>query len=236
MPPSAAGACEQNTQTDQTNWSDAAHYGDRNAAIYDLIYPRVEAGLLDCLAALAGREPALELGVGTGRVALPLAMRGVTVSGVDASLAMLQRLRRHPDHQHIQTLHANFGVDELGGPYRLIYALVSTLNLLPDLATVGRCLQNLRRHLRPDGLLLIESYDSPVDSGQRQSLQVPIATASGTAMYRVDELAISVSDLDQLAIQARFTLSDRWRDWHRSPWRPNSGQLSRHISLFQAAH
>lgn len=211
----------------------AGAYGDRNAAIYDQIYPRVEAGLLDRLESLAGSGPVLELGVGTGRVALPLARRGVPVVGVDASSAMLARLHERLEAQPVRTLHADFVSADLGGPYTLIYALVSTLNLLPDLGTFARCLNHVRHALCTDGMLLIESYPTPEPSGHRQRLQIPIATAHGTSCYLVQTLAIDLADQDRLARLAGLKLHDRWANWAAAPRPAVADQLARHISLYR---
>ncbi|AVP96453.1 hypothetical protein C7S18_04250 [Ahniella affigens] len=211
----------------------AGAYGDRNAAIYDQIYPRVETGLLDQLESLAGKGPALELGVGTGRVALPLAQRGVPVVGVDASTAMLARLHERRRSEPVRTVLANFVDADLGGPYSLIYALVSTLNLLPDLGTFARCLSHARRFLKPDGALLIESYLSSEPSGHRQQSQVPIATRHGQAYYQVQALAIDLIDQDRFACAAGLVLHERWCNWAAAPWHADAPPFARHISIYR---
>lgn len=211
----------------------AGAYGERNAAIYDQIYPRVEAGLLDRLESLAGKGPVLELGVGTGRVALPLARRGVPVVGVDASTAMLARLHERRRSEPVHTLLADFVDTHLGGPYSLIYALVSTLNLLPDLGTFARCLSHARRFLQPDGVLLIESYLSSEPSGYRQPLQVSIATQHGQAYYQVQALAIDLADQDRFAHLAGLVLQSRWCNWAAAPWHADPPPFARHISIYR---
>src|SRR6266511_4681752 len=100
-------------------------YGDRIAAVYDAwVAPKIDAstaGAVEFLASLAGAGAALELGIGTGRIALPLAERGVRVSGIDASEAMVARMREKPGGAEIPVLIGDFETLPVDGSFALIY-------------------------------------------------------------------------------------------------------------------
>ena len=122
-----------------------AEYGDGAASIYDRLYPNVERGLTACLAGLAHGGMALDLGIGTGRVAIPLRRLGIEIHGIEASSSMIAALRARPEGAAIPVFHGDFSRDALGpSPYTLIYSLVSTLFLLPTLALQESCLRNMR--------------------------------------------------------------------------------------------
>lgn len=195
-----------------------AAYGDGCAPFYDQLYPSRESGLLDALAALAGSEPALDLGIGTGRVALPLARRGVRVHGVEASLEMLARFRERAGAAEVPVVEGDFAEAELGGPFGLAYALVSTLYLLPTLALQRACLANVARHLRPGGLLLAELFSGRGSFPRPEVTESPIVTPTGVRLYRVTTLATPLEVLDAMASECGLRLDERWADWRRAPW------------------
>ncbi|MBK8287070.1 MAG: class I SAM-dependent methyltransferase [Ahniella sp.] len=211
----------------------AADYGDHNASIYDRIYPRIEPGLLDCLQSLAGAGPALELGVGTGRVAVPLAARGVDIHGIDASQSMIGVLTERPGGVAIPVRLADFCTAPLGGPYRLVYSLVSTLRLLPSADNLRQCFANVAAHLLPDGLLLVEDHDPESVSPEPVTIEVPIEADAGHQTYRVRVLSISRSAVDSLAAEAGLVLMARWQDWRKTPLPVQSVGPQRHVSLYR---
>jgi hypothetical protein len=107
--------------------SDAASYGDTWAAIYDDVHEHLDpSAAVDQLAELAGNGRALELGIGTGRVAIPLAARGVAVDGIEASQAMLGRMRAKPGGENIRVTLGDFTNVTVDGEYALIYIVFST--------------------------------------------------------------------------------------------------------------
>jgi len=110
------------------------------------------------LAGLAGAGRALELGIGTGRIALPLAARGVRVDGVDISTAMVDRLRARPGGEAIEVAIGSLADVPVTGVYRLIYVVFNTFfNLLTQDEEV-RCFENVAAHLSADGVFVIEAY------------------------------------------------------------------------------
>lgn len=128
-----------------------ATYGDRIAEVYDELVGRwVEAetpAAVEFLAGLAGPGPALELGIGTGRVALPLAARGIPVHGIDASPAMVARLRTKPGGEGIPVTVGNFADVGVEGNFRLIFCVFNTFFALLTQEDQVRCFQNVTRHL-----------------------------------------------------------------------------------------
>ena len=114
-----------------------AAYGDAIADVYDELYDEHRLGdvaqPVSVLAALAGTGPALELGIGTGRIALPLARRGVAVQGIDASARMLDKLRAKPGGEAIPVVLGDFSHFEMDCRFSLIYVVFNTLLQLGSL-------------------------------------------------------------------------------------------------------
>jgi SAM-dependent methyltransferase len=128
------------------------------AAIYDDVPRGDEDETVAFLAQLAGAGRALELAVGTGRIALPLAARGVPVDGIDISDAMVARLRDKPGGAAIAVTMGNFADVAVAGRYRLIYVVYNTLfNLLSQDEQV-RCFENVAGHLADDGVFVVEAF------------------------------------------------------------------------------
>ncbi|MEJ2706910.1 MAG: class I SAM-dependent methyltransferase [Anaerolineales bacterium] len=108
---------------------DDTTYGERIAQIYDELYVEVEDAAIDLLQELVNGGKALELGIGTGRVALPLFQRGVPVTGIDASQSMIARLRAKPDGEALQVVHDSFAEIHIDEKFDLIYVVFNTLNI-----------------------------------------------------------------------------------------------------------
>src|SRR6188508_3789830 len=102
----------------------AADYDAASAAMFD---PGVVEPAVDLLASLAGDGAALEFGIGTGRIALPLSERGVAVQGIDLSTAMVERLRAKPGSERVATAIGDFATERVEGAFRLVYLLFNTI-------------------------------------------------------------------------------------------------------------
>jgi SAM-dependent methyltransferase len=232
-------------------------YGDRIADVYDEWYgeaPFLETeASVELLAELAGDGPVLELAIGTGRLALPLAKRGVEVHGIDASEAMVAKLREKPGGDRIPVTMGDVGVD---GSYRLIYVAFNTLFALLTQEDQLRCFANAAAHLDDDGVFLIEVFIPDLarfDRNQRfqtnsvspdtvnldASRHDPLAqrvdsvhvvlTEGATKLYPVNLRYAFPSELDLMARLAGLELKDRWGGWRREPFTA-SGQ--RHVSVY----
>ena len=246
---------------DDTN---ASTYGDRIAEVYDEIHehlgaPEVVDPMVDVLAVLAGDGLALELGIGTGRIALPLAERGVEVHGLDASAAMVAKLREKPGGDAIPVTMGDFEAFEVEGRYSLIFIVFNTFFGLPSQEAQINCFRNILRHLDDDGVFLVEVFVPDMtrfDRGQRISAGIvendrlsinldshDIATqtvvsshlyitAEGVRMYPVNIRYAWPSELDLMARLAGMKLRDRWADWRRNPFTSAS---TGHVSVYERA-
>jgi methyltransferase family protein len=242
---------------------DAGTYGERIAGSYDALYGRwyaylgPESTTVAFLRALAGDGPALELGIGTGRVALPLQEAGVEVHGIDASPAMVAKLREKPGGDRIRITMGDFADFSLETRFRLIYVPFNTFFGLLSQDDQISCLRAVGRHLTDDGAFVAELFVpdlSRFDRGQRVSaidvgtdevrLDVsehdPVAQTTtnqhvviredGVKLFPVRIRFAYVAELDLMARVAGLRLRERFADWDRSPFGPKS---EKHISVYE---
>ncbi len=232
-------------------------YGERIAGVYDDWYADVDPGMIAALADLAGDGSALELGIGSGRVALPLAERGIAIQGIDASPAMIARLRSRPGGREIAVHVSDFGEVDVPGPFRLVYVVFNTFfGLLTQDAQV-RCFQSVAARLEPGGTFALElfvpdlnrfargqcihatrvetdevSFDltrhDPI--GQRCISQHVHVTDRGVRLYPVQVRYAWPGELDLMARIAGLRLRHRWGGWDGSPFTAAS---TNHISIYE---
>ena len=240
---------------------DASTYGDRIAEVYDRWagVPADTELAVAFLGDLAGAGPVLELGVGTGRIALPLAERGLEVHGVDASEAMVARLREKPGGAAIPVAIGDFAEVPAEGPFSLVFVVFNTFfGLLTQEAQV-RCFANVAARLTPQGAFALEAFVPDVarfDRGQRiqtdavdsehvrlsgsrhdpleQAVfsQHVVVGADGVRLYPVAIRYAWPSELDLMARLAGLRLRERWGGWAREPFTADSG---RHVSVYARA-
>ncbi len=236
-----------------------ATYGDRIADVYDEQFagrdPEPEA---EFLASLAGDGPVLELGIGTGRVALPLQARGVIVHGVDASERMVEQLRAKPGGESIRVTMSDIADFTLGERFSLAYVVFNTLFCLLEQAAQVRCFQCVAAHLRPGGRFALECFVPDLgrfDRGQhtattrvdldtvRLDVSMHDATNQRVRTHHVvlrDGAAPSLfpvairyawpSELDLMGQLAGLTLEARYGGWRREPFTDASGA---HVSVYR---
>jgi SAM-dependent methyltransferase len=232
----------------------AARYDERWASLAeaDVVDPT-----LDFLAALAGTGAALELGVGTGRIALPLNARGVRVHGIDLSPAMLERLRAKPGAERIGLTIGDFASTTVDERFTLAYLVRNTIANLTSQDRQVDCFRNVAAHLEPGGHFVIELY---VPELRRlppgETFHVFDASASHFGFEEYDvatQIAYShhywvqdgqletfsapfryvwPSELDLMARLAGMTLSQRWSTWTREPFTHESRS---HVSVWEMA-
>lgn len=134
-------------------------WGDRVAPLYDEWFGRLSPDeAVHFLAAVAGRYPALELGIGTGRVAIPLAERGVEIQGIDASRAMVAVLRAKPGGQGIPVTIGDFAEVPVEGRFGLVFVVANTFFALRSQHEQVRCFQGVGRHLTDGGAFVLEAF------------------------------------------------------------------------------
>jgi SAM-dependent methyltransferase len=235
-----------------------ASYDKRAAESYDELYRHEFAEAEDAaarLAELAGSGPALELGVGTGRLAIPLARRGVIVHGIDSSEAMVERLRAKPGGDRISVAVGDFA--DVGslvtGPYALVFVAFNTLFELATQEAQARCVAGAASRLSKGGCFVVEAVAPEVTAEQAVSVRhedgegVVLDAAVRDASQRVGFATVSltealtsvrarwiryvtVPELDLMARLAGLQLRDRWAGWRRERFTTTS---ARHVSVYE---
>lgn len=239
-------------------------YGDRVAGVYDEWYLRPDhpylgdiARTVSFLRELAGEGPALELGVGTGRVALPLREAGVEVHGIDASEAMVAKLREKPGGEHIPVTIGSFADFSLEMRFRLVYVVFNTFFALETQEEQISCFRAVARHLTEDGLFAMEAFvpdPTRFDRGQRvqvidvgtqevrleatrhdpleqrSTTQHVVIREDGIRLYPVQIRYAFVPELDLIAQLAGLHLRERWAGWNREPF---GNGAAKHVSVWE---
>ena len=235
------------------------HFGERVAARYDddpeMFDPAVVEPAVDFLAGLVGNGSALELGIGTGRIALPLAKRGVPVHGIDLSEAMVARLRAKPGAESIGVTMGDFATTTVEGRFSLAYLVFNTIMNLTTQDEQVACFQNVAAHLEPGGCFVIEVALPDLQRlppGERYRPFRVTETRLGFDEYdvvlqglishhyaardgKLDVLSMPFryvwpSELDLMARLAGMTLRERWSGWRREPFTAVS---TKHVSVWQ---
>jgi SAM-dependent methyltransferase len=236
------------------------HFGERVAARYDessadMFDPAVVDPAVDFLAELAGGGAALELGIGTGRIALPLAGRGVRVHGIDLSEAMVTRLRAKPGAEEIGATIGDFATTRVDGSFSLAYLVFNTIGNLTTQDEQVACFQNAADHLEPGGCFVIETgVPSVRHLPPGETMQV---FAFGPTHVGVDEYDVAAqglishhfslvdgewelasipfryvwpAELDLMARLAGMRLRERWSGWKREPF---TSESANHVSVWE---
>lgn len=239
------------------NYQPVMSFDENVARLYHDFQRGDEREAVEFLAQLAGGGPALELGIGTGRIALPLAARGLRVDGVDLSPAMVEQLRAGPGGDQLAVTIGDLADVPVAGTYRLIYVVFNTLfNLLTQDDQV-RCFQSVAAHLTDDGAFVIEVYvpaflyrlrnNQYVDAESIHIDEVRLdLLRHDAATQMIEESHVSLthegirlnpvvqryawpSELDLMARIAGLRLKDRWSGWNREPFTSSSDA---HISVY----
>jgi len=236
----------------------ATTYGDLIADVYDEWHVPGEntAAATALLAGLAGDGPALELAIGTGRIALPLVERGIEVHGIDASEAMIAKLRAKPGGERIPVATGDFADVGVDGRFPLVYLVFNTFFALLTQKEQVRCFRKVATHLTGDGVFVIEAFvpdlgrfdrqqrtcvsridvdeilldvsrHDPVS--QRVDSQLVVLRADGIRLQPVRLRYAWPAELDLMAQLAGLRLHHRWGGWRREPFTASSGV---HVSVY----
>ncbi|SBT95650.1 Methyltransferase domain-containing protein [Streptomyces sp. DI166] len=239
---------------------DDGYFGEKIAAGYDdgaaeLFRPEAVDPVVDLLADLAGDGAALELGIGTGRIALPLAARGIPVHGIDMSRAMVARLRAKPGGDAIGVTVGDFATTRVEGRFTVAYLVFNTINNLTTQDAQVDCFRNAAGHLAPGGRFVVEvgvpelrrlppgqsavpfritptqwafdTYDPATQAMSSHYVTVVDGRAEHTSIpFRY----VWPAELDLMARIAGLRLRDRWEDWHRAPF---TGESTKHVSVWE---
>ena len=236
-------------------------YGDRIAEFYDTWFhpPTDTQAAVDFLADLAMQGPALELAIGTGRIALPLAAKGVEVHGIDASEPMVARLREKPGGAEIPVTMGDFADVGVDGRFRLIFVVFNTLWALLTQEDQVRCLRSVAEHMTDDGAFVVEAFvpdparfdrdqrfqTRKVETNrvfleasthdakhQRVSSQIMVLEhGGGIRMFPVEIRYVWPSELDLMARLAGLRLRERWGGWNRQAFAVPGW----HVSVYERA-
>lgn len=238
---------------------DAERYGAHIAGDYDGLYEPVldTEGAVACLADLAGGGAVLELGVGTGRLAVPLARRGLAVHGVDSSSAMVEQLRAKPGGDQVEVTLGDFGDVRLGRRFSLAVLAFNTVFALPSQDAQVAVFENVARHLVPGGRFVVEAWVPDLTRFHRNqavwarstggagvSLEVawlePVAQVMRTTQVRLDDGGVQLfpanhryawpAELDLMARLANLVPEHRWATWRRDPFVADSPD---HVSVYR---
>ncbi len=235
------------------------YFDERVAARYDDSEETSDAGavepVVDLLVELAGSGRALELGIGTGRIALPLAQRGVPVHGIELSKAMAARLGEKPGAEDIGVKIGDFSTTTVDGTFSVAYLVFNTiLNLTTQAAQVA-CFQNVAAHLEPGGCFVIEvgipglrvlppgetfhvfhrsengwgidEYDVANQGLISHHFEIKDGRVEGSSIpFRY----AWPSELDLMAQLAGMRLRERWSGWKREPF---TSESDKHVSVWE---
>ncbi|MEU3352890.1 class I SAM-dependent methyltransferase [Streptomyces sp. NPDC037389] len=236
------------------------YFGENVANSYDeteadMFRPEAVDPAVGMLAELAGDGPALELGIGTGRVALPLAGRGVPVHGIDMSRAMVARLRAKPGADDISVTIGDFATTRVAGTFAVVYLVFNTINNLTTQDAQVACFRNAAAHLRPGGCFVVEvgvpdlrrlppgqsavpfrigpagwAFDTYDVATQAMSSHY-VTIVDGRAEHSFTPFRyVWPAELDLMARLAGLRLRDRWESWSRAPF---TGESRRHVSVWE---
>lgn len=233
----------------------AATYDETSVSMYD---PQVLDPAVELLAELAGDGSALELAIGTGRVALALAARGVRVAGIELSEAMVDRLRAKEGADQIDVTIGDMATTRVEGRFSLVYLVFNTIGNLTTQEQQVACFANAAAHLEPGGCFVIEvgvpdlrrlppgedarvfahapgyvGHDRYTDLVAQQATSHHfVAGPSGGRELRTPFRFVWPSELDLMARLAGMSLRSRWEDWAGAPF---TGDSASHVSIWQTS-
>jgi SAM-dependent methyltransferase len=235
-------------------------FDERIATSYEARWPELfDPAVVDpavrFLADLAGTGAALELGIGTGRIAIPLSRRGVPVHGIDLSPDMVAQLRAKPGTGDIAVTIGDFATTPVEGTFGLAYLVRNTIMNLTTQDEQVACFQNVAAHLDPGGCFVIEVGVPALQrlppgetvrpftltpahlgfEGYDVATQIAFSHHYWVADGRLETFSapfryVWPSELDLMARLAGMTLRERWSDWTRAPFTSDSGQ---HVSVWE---
>lgn len=237
------------------------HFAGEVAARYDATLgpkgsPDELDPTVDLLAELAVEGAALELAIGTGRVALPLAARGVAVAGIELSPDMVDQLRAKPGGVDLDVVIGDMTTVRVDGSFRLVYLVYNTIGNVETQDRQIACFANAAAHLEPGGSFVVEvgvpdlrrlvpghdavvfshapgyvGYDRYVDLvAQRAVSHHLVADDSGAREVRTPFRYVWPSELDLMARLAGLRLRHRWAGWDRAPF---TGESTSHVSVWE---
>ena len=236
------------------------YFDERIAKSYEAKWPEIfEPAVVEAavsfLADLAGSGTALELGVGTGRIALPLSTRGVRVHGIELSPAMVAEMRTKPGADAVGVTIGDFATTRVDGSFELAYLVRNTIMNLTTQAAQVACFRNVAAHLDPGGCFVIEvgvpglqrlppgeTYRVFRVSENRWGFDEYDVAAQGLISHHFEVVdgkleRVSVpfrfawpAEFDLMAELAGMRLCERWSGWKREPF---TSESRKHVSVWE---
>jgi SAM-dependent methyltransferase len=235
------------------------YFGEEAAARYDddarMFDPSLVGPTVELLAELASEGRALEFAIGTGRIALPLALRGVPVTGIDASEAMLARLRAKTGAERIDVAVGDMTTTRIDGSFRVVYLVFNTINNLVTQDAQVACFRNAATHLEAGGCFVVEVGVPQLRRLPPGQTAVPFTVEpdrlgfdrydvvtqelwshhywkgpNGIETFSLPFRYVWPSELDLMARLAGMRLRDRWAGWQREPFTSESDS---HVSVYE---
>lgn len=235
----------------------ATTYGESCAAVYDEWFSAFEPAAIDVLADLSRGGRALELGIGTGLFALRLAARGIEVHGIDASPAMISRLRAKPGGDAIPVTLGDFADVDIAGDFKLIFVVFNTFFALQTQREQVRCFRNAAARLTADGVFVLETYtpEAALAGGplrvmavetdrvglkvsqhdavrQKIKSQHVVVHQGEVRLFPVEIRYAWPAEMDLMAELAGLRLRHRWSGWDGAPF---TAQSAKHVSIYERA-
>jgi SAM-dependent methyltransferase len=235
------------------------HFGPEVARTYDeavaeMFDPAMVEPAVEVLSELVGHGRALEFAIGTGRIALPLAERGVDVCGIELSESMIARLRQKPGGRELPVTIGDMASTRVVGTFRLVYLVFNTIGNLTSQDEQVACFSNAAAHLEPGGCFVVEvgvpelrrlppgerhvvfhaegdSWGIDEYDTVSQSLVSHHLRRDGDALRHraIPFRYVWPAELDLMARLAGMKLASRWADWHRQPFDHES---TSHVSVW----
>jgi SAM-dependent methyltransferase len=239
---------------------DDGYFGEEVAARFDELYawqadPAIVDPMVDVLVNLAGSGRALEFAIGTGRIGLPLAQRGVPVHGIELSRAMAARLQAKPDADAVGITIGDMATTKVPGTFRVVYLVANTIGNLTTQEAQVACFRNAAAHLEPGGCFVIDMIVPDLQwlpPGERTRAfefsdehvgvdEYDVANQRLTSHHwtfideRWERFSVPFryawpAELDLMAQLAGMRLRERWADWKREPFTSDSRA---HVSVWE---
>ncbi|MGL4235952.1 class I SAM-dependent DNA methyltransferase [Tabrizicola sp.] len=238
---------------------DDGFFDESVARTYDRDHGSTDPALVeltvDALCDLADGGPALEFAIGTGRIALPLADRGVTVKGIELSKAMVAELRKKPNGALVDVTIGDMTTTRVEGPFSLVFLVFNSIDNLTSQEAQTACFINAAAHLNPGGRFVIETLIPPLQKLPFGETRRAFACSDdhwgtdvfdvATQQYSSNHIWVKGGSHARLSIPFRYTwpaeldlmariagleLEFRWSDWRRSPFTSLS---EKHVSVWR---
>ncbi len=233
-----------------TSGFDPSEYGRHIAQVYDELHADLSPdAAVAAIAGYANGGAVLEFGIGTGRIALPLAATGLHVDGIDGSPEMVEQLRRDDAGRSLRVEIGDFSTTTLGRRYAVVVLAYNTINALPSQEAQVQTFRNAAAHLDPSGVFLVENWVPDIagfhrgravrahelaegrvlvevaelhPAAQRITATRLAFTTDGVRLLPVEHRYVWPAELDLMARLAGLHLEERWQDWDRGPFTDDS--------------